>query len=341
MLANHSLSCLTGAALAVMLGTGSVQAHDPSGKGGIPPEYVKRMLPVNKAMLGMDDSDQAKGVYAKVVQWPPDFAKLRVCFMGGNDQINLRIAQIASRWTDDPKMSIKFAFTVNGKPRKCDPNAKESQIRVSYNKPGYWSLLGQSSTLYAKQDEPSLNLEKFDQATDMSVFDKPDVQGVILHEFGHALGLMHEHQSPAADCVNEFNWDYLNKQLAGPPNNWDKQTIETNMAPYVGEDLKLMLTDFDAKSVMLYYFPPDYYLKGKQASCYIPSPNDDISATDRETIEFMYPADQGQRITNFADSKAQFMKIWDKSGDAGTRDATLNLPALYFTAAGVKADDPD
>ncbi|MBI3673786.1 MAG: hypothetical protein HY245_10280 [Rhizobiales bacterium] len=236
-------------------------------------------------------------------------------------------------------MSIKLDFGKAGSPRRCDPNGRESQIRVAYEKPGYWSLLGQNGVVYAKQEEATLNLEGFDKATDMAAFDKPEVQGVILHEFGHALGFLHEHQSPLSDCSNQFNWDYIVKYLEGPPNNWDEATIKFNMAPYAGDDLKLMATDFDPQSVMLYYFPAEYYLKGKDSSCYIQSSNNTISPTDRSTIEFMYPADRGERLKNFADSKAQFMKIWDKAADSGTRDVGLNFPEAFFGSKGVAADE--
>ncbi len=47
--------------------------------------------------------------------------------------------------------------------------------------------------------------------------------GIILHEFGHALGILHEHQSPVANCVNEYNWEFIVKYLSGPPNNWDER----------------------------------------------------------------------------------------------------------------------
>src|SRR3546814_1258342 len=53
-------------------------------------------------------------------------------------------------------------------------------------------------------------------------------QGVVQHEFGHMIGMIHEHQNPRD---NPIQWDKpaVNAALGGPPNNWDQDTIDHNM----------------------------------------------------------------------------------------------------------------
>ena len=67
--------------------------------------------------------------------------------------------------------------------------------------------------------------------------DTPDHEylRVVLHEFGHALGLIHEHQNPA----DGIEWDNLVviKDLTGPPNNWSVPIISINMfEPYEAKE---------------------------------------------------------------------------------------------------------
>ena len=53
----------------------------------------------------------------------------------------------------------------------------------------------------AAKDQRSLNLGGF-------AIQKPqNWMGVVRHEFLHALGFEHEHQSPVSVCETEFRWD--------------------------------------------------------------------------------------------------------------------------------------
>jgi hypothetical protein len=329
---------MTAAAMAVAFPVAGL-AHNPKGGGaGLPKEHVKRLIAAQKAMNDLDSSDQAKGMYSTLVQWPPSYPRLRVCFFGGSQAVRAAVAQVGNEWIRSD-MGIRFDFGKKGKLRDCDPNdGKEDQIRISFDQPGYWSHLGQNSILYAKQEEPSMNLEGFEKFEDISVLKQGEAKGIILHEFGHALGLLHEHQSPNATCKDEFNWAHINKQLSEPPNSWDQETIDFNMQPFSGEDL--MLTEFDVNSVMLYSFPPDYYRDGANSKCYVPSSNNAISEVDYVTVAYMYPADVAARLKSFEERKAAMQAIVQKASESGKKGVMLDVVKLFFGSPGT-ADIPD
>ena len=50
--------------------------------------------------------------------------------------------------------------------------------------------------------------------------------GVICHEFGHTLGLLHEHQSIVRDKTMTFNEEAVYKYFGGPPNNWSRAQVK-------------------------------------------------------------------------------------------------------------------
>jgi len=87
-----------------------------------------------------------------------------------------------------------------------------TDIRIGFDSnDGAWSYIGTDSSNKWK----TINLGFIDC-------------GTVLHEFGHALGLIHKHQSPARGGF-EWNREEVIKSLSGPPNNWDLDTIEHNM----------------------------------------------------------------------------------------------------------------
>jgi hypothetical protein len=108
-----------------------------------------------------------------------------------------------------------------------------------------------------------------------------EVRRVVLHEFGHALGLIHEHQNPSGGI--QWNKDAVKRDLSGPPNNWPPDVIEHNMFElYKNSDTNY--TKLDPGSIMMYPIPVSWTTNGFSVGL-----NSDLSKTDESFIRQQYP----------------------------------------------------
>lgn len=116
-------------------------------------------------------------------------------------------------------------------------NPEEANVRIGFDaNGGSWSLLG-TDCLHSK--EKTFNLGWLDAAT-------------IMHEFGHVLGLIHEHQNPEGKNID---WDLPKLYAwAKKTQGWDKEMVDTNIVQKYDKS-QINGSKFDPKSIMLYFFP--------------------------------------------------------------------------------------
>ena len=108
-----------------------------------------------------------------------------------------------------------------------------------------------------------------------------EYERVVVHEFGHALGCIHEHQQPNEDL--KWDADAVYKYFSGSPNFWSKNEIDSNVLQKYSKN-GISATPFDEDSIMLYQFP-DYLFTDHKGT-----PNNiQLSAQDEQMIKTMYP----------------------------------------------------
>lgn len=186
-------------------------------------------------------------------------------FLDGDPRLHLRVAQIAAQWNQFA--GLRFEFN----------NAPGAPIRVSFTPGPSWSYIGTDALDPSiGPDEPTLNFGWLTPATP-----NEEVQRVVLHEFGHALGLIHEHQSPQAQIP--WNRDAVYAYYSGPPNFWTPAEVEANLIQrYAVEHTNA--SDFDPTSIMLYPIPPEFTDGTFQISW-----NRTLSKLDQTHIAKIYP----------------------------------------------------
>jgi len=109
-----------------------------------------------------------------------------------------------------------------------------------------------------------------------------EVARVVLHEFGHALGCIHEHQNPAANIP----WDKpkVYQFYAGYPNYWSPSEVDTNLFKRYDREIT-QFSEFDRSSIMLY--PIDARLVTDPR--YAVGLNSRLSQADKMFIGAIYP----------------------------------------------------
>jgi len=203
-------------------------------------------------------------------QWTPGHT-LRIRFLDGSATQRAKVKQQAEKWLSFA--NIKFDWK----------GGASAEIRISFSAdPGSWSAVGTDCLLkeeFAK-NEPTMN---FGWLTDDT--DDTEYRRVVVHEFGHALGCIHEHQNPSGGII--WNEKAVIAMYSGPPNNWSVGDIRSNIIDKYSLD-QLNATKFDVKSIMLYSFPKEL-IKGPPSLVKSGTPeNTQLSARDKSFIHKMY-----------------------------------------------------
>lgn len=157
-----------------------------------------------------------------------------ICFLDGTDKENERIIQAASVWLLHCNLNFRWTDSIGN-----------SDVRISHKERGAWSFIGTDAN-YIPKDRATMNFGWLDDPT-------------IIHEFGHFLGRLHEHQHPDKDF--DFHKENVLRILGSPPNSWDSNTIYYNVLN-MQKNENVIKDDYDRRSIMHYFYPASFTTKG-------------------------------------------------------------------------------
>lgn len=258
-------------------------------------------------------------VVSDLQRWLPGQA-VRVAFLDGGAELHRKIMEATREITDCCNLRLDFGETAEGTFRRWTEKDGDyaAEIRVSFDKDGYFSLVGTDSvdpTLGApggkvggRPYQASLNLGGYAERL------PPRWEGTVRHEFLHALGFHHAHQNMRGPCQASFRWEDdegyeptrneagaympdaqgrrpgIYTYLAGYPNFWDRAKVDHNLR--TEEDPHVVAGPFDPFSVMLYRFPPDFY-RSLPSPCAPRGEGVSLSEGDRRGLQLLYPPTAG------------------------------------------------
>jgi hypothetical protein len=188
---------------------------------------------------------------------------LTVSFMGGKKKIQDAIKEQAVKWMRH--CNIELVFTKTKKP---------TDVRIAFvKKEGSWSYMG-TEILTIAANKSTMNFGWFTEKTD-----EEEYQRTVLHEFGHTIGCMHEHENPKGG----IKW---NKKLAYTyymEQGWSKEEVDEQVFSKLSIN-SIRGTKIDKNSIMMYPIPNEITLDDFEVGW-----NNDLSVGDKKFIAKIYP----------------------------------------------------
>jgi hypothetical protein len=195
-----------------------------------------------------------RGVATQDGLWP-QHSTLKISMAGMTEEQKKFTRDNINKWA--PHVNLKFDFT----------DKPGGDIRIEGGD-GNWSGLGTESKRQ-DADKPTMLINFKNGMNTGSA-------ATILHEFGHALGLYHEHQHP--ENTLDLNMSQIYPALASQS---DREGVDYNMKKITEG---VVSAPYDQKSIMHYGFAANWLNDGKAIER-----NSELSKGDISFVRSLYP----------------------------------------------------
>lgn len=203
---------------------------------------------------------QARAVAHQVYIWR--VRRVGVRFLDGPTALQERVAAIVRRhW--NRACGLQFVFA----------QEEDAPVRVTFARGASWSYPG-SMAAEMPITRPTMQLGWAINA------DADELQRVVLHEFGHALGLEHEHTHPGVRIPWDYEAVYAHYRKT---NGWDRETVDGQVLTPLAREVA-RTTSYDRLSIMHYALPAALLTDAAWATGW----NRELSAGDRAAVRQWY-----------------------------------------------------
>jgi hypothetical protein len=239
---------------------------------------------------------------------------LTIGFLDGSDKDHAIVKSKVVEWLQYPDpIGLRFLFV---DPSNYDAT-DNANVRISF-------VRNNQSYSYVGKDCQTIPVgrETMHLGWDVST---PYGKATILHEFGHALGLFHEHQSPFG-AQKKIHWvpdvvidDCLRSQ------GWTEEETRAQIINVEPLTRSTIGTTYDPKSIMHYRFPETW-----TEEHYNQPANLTLSVLDKTFIRQMYPTEPraSSNVSNLSTTSSVEQK--SNTGAAGNgKKKHIGQPAAH------------
>ncbi len=249
-----------------------------------------------------------RAVVEKFKLWEND-RTIRIKFMDGDPGVQAKVRDAANIWMQ--YVNLQFDWVTDGL----------SDIRISFLDQGSsWSYVGTDAS-HIPHNEATMNYGWLYPETEWEEYLR-----VVVHEFGHALGMGHEHQNP--DAAGKIPWDTAVVYAYYARQGWTTQDVDHNVLNGYTSDVT-NFSQYDKYSIMHYAIPNSMTIGDWEVGW-----NTALSAHDKTFMALQYPRADVPPVTELPvatdTSWSMFQADLASGGEVDTYHFIPNQNATYI-----------